>query len=687
MGRFTVAFFMIIAVFLAMCHDTGELAFVSEKTVYEGEKPVFRIVYGRETEGVLNFSGDVRYTVTLCDGETCSEYYVSEDEFAEVDVGSVVRVKVQDGSAKIVEVVETVKPFYTVNLNVSRVVDKIGKIDLTLRPPFSGITIRDGESLFVIVTSLNFKKGTVTNTIFWCNESLKVLGKYSYTVIVGDVHDVESIVQKKIRCTDFWSCNPEIEKVGWYYVRSCGNTKVIVEQHSGIVLAIVDGRPFIPKMSEEIMTSDKPPEEMVETFLPNMDWSWSGTGSVNAEVPEFYDVVYKHRFKDVIKLPPLAEDGKVYVAGRKLYAIDERSGKTIWSVNITAKSYTLGEYLYVANSTVFAIDKGSGRVVWAKEVGAKTLILQEDGVITIGDRNLCRISGSGKVEWCRSFKEEISCVDGSVVAAGSRVYSINLEDGNILWAYNHWCDVSDVVYKDGKVLVVDTVGNLALIGENGSKLWEKDVSAGSVAVNDHIFASKIVGKKGFVVFDFSGETVSAFHFPDGEVPGKPIATKNAVVLPTFKPGNYSRMYLFNHRGEMIFKVDHEGEPLNPPLLGLSGGKIYAIFPYDREHHVLYVLADTMAPEIVEYSNFTKIRAHQTVDLWVRYLDKGGLHSAIFAYQAESDEWHYLRMSCGDTYCNVVLPPQQPNSSVKCWAVLIDKAGNHAEVKWEMKVED
>jgi len=73
MGRFTVAFFMIIAVFLAMCHDTGELAFVSEKTVYEGEKPVFRIVYGRETEGVLNFSGDVRYTVTLCDGETCSD--------------------------------------------------------------------------------------------------------------------------------------------------------------------------------------------------------------------------------------------------------------------------------------------------------------------------------------------------------------------------------------------------------------------------------------------------------------------------------------------------------------------------------------------------------------------------------------------------------------------------------------
>lgn len=218
--------------------------------------------------------------------------------------------------------------------------------------------------------------------------------------------------------------------------------------------------------------------------------------------------------ESLLKLEPLAEDGRVYVAGTdgRVSAFARDTGKLIWTRRHDAQfsggpGYGDGRlYLGTREAEVFALDADDGTVVWRQSVSSEILSPPQQG----GDRlvvqtNDGKVFGlrpdNGQVVWVynrtvpvlslRGTAEPVLTRDRAVVGfANGRLAALSLLDGSVRWdqpiavprgrsELERMVDIDmepkilgDVVYT---ATYQGRISALSLKG--GQVLWTRDMSA------------------------------------------------------------------------------------------------------------------------------------------------------------------------------------------------------------------
>ncbi|WP_456330252.1 outer membrane protein assembly factor BamB family protein [Archaeoglobus sp.] len=710
---------------VALYDDTGIRLIVKDRDFNFTEDLTLNDSIKRELEWKYS---QLSYILKLCDENGCTGYIVSEDDFKRAEIGSIVKVRAYDTEAEVLEVVEegVIKPFYVFNVNESKAKElwmKAGSL-VDLKYPFSGIVLRHTYTTggdfyaewFVIVTTLDLKNSRVTNVVLRFDDSLKLLGTHKTVKPLKWMkkEDAAKLIEEaasRFGTMEFFHhCKLNPKQFGWYYVYYCppsdlGGT-IIVEKHSGLAFFATsvwagEGELVFPEMYKEICKTDKPPESMVREFLPDVNKSWrmvdadcGCTRSVQLNVPGIAEVQYNYRFSEKILFNPLIENGTIFVASeRGIRAIDEKTGKGLWNLNVSVNCYALGKYLYVGSKYLLAIDKKSGEVIWTANVSnVKSILLAEGYIVAANQNGVFTLSEDGSILWGGSFNGNVSavCAGNSrlFLSVDNKIYALDLSNGQKIWEYEHWCRVDQIAYKSGMLFVVNRVGNIAVLDEDGNPVWEIDAGVGKIAIGRAIYASKTLDKSGLIAVDYNGNTTFTFDLPEGESPGAPVATDNVVILPSMKPESYGKVYLLWHDGKKLFELKHDGRVSEQPKVSVAYGKIYALFQYDETHYVLYVLGDSKAPRVFEYTNFSQILANQEVRFWVKCSDESGIYKAIFAYRVNGSVWHYVEMDCGCRFredsCQVLMPPQPANSIVDYGIILVDNVGNYSILKGQCR---
>lgn len=672
------------------------------------------------------------YILYLC-RNGCKGYEVREKDFESVEIGSIVRAKTSKTFAEILEIVEEgVKPIYFLHANESDAMNVWRKAEevVKMENPFSGLILKhfysnDRYDWFVIITSLDFDKSTVRNTILLFNDSLKLhsVKKSAKPIRFLEIQDVRNII-RTAPYVIFRDC--AIHKIGWYYIcqsplnnfNYVSNTAV-VEGHFGLTLvatssAYGEGDLLYPEMYREILKSEDSPEITIRKFLPDTNISWKeinadgNTMSASGKISTHPEVLHKYKISERVLFNPLVENETVFLLGeRNIYAIDEDTGEILWTLDVEGRYYVLDNHLYVSNSSsIVGVDKALGRVAWSYNLsGVKSIHMTHpidnpsDTImvaVTTDEIRILNITHTRASEiGSRHFGRNITavCLDASnnilyiALKEGTRgkLVAVELDDRiTTLWMYNHWAEIKNIACKDGEVYLVDSAGLTAIT--NGEARWECDVGVNGISISRYIYASKVIGERGLVYINSDGEVKYTFKLPDGEVPGTPVTSKNVVILPSMKPNNYSKLYIIQD-GTNIFELKHEGEISEPPKISVAYGKIYALFPYDDTHYAIYILGDEKAPEVVDLFNKSRIFAEvptKPVKFRVWYHEKN-LHRAIFAYRI-NNSWHYVEMKCGEEVCEVRVPVQPKNSVVEYRVILIDDVGNYRILRGEYSIE-
>lgn len=186
---------------------------------------------------------------------------------------------------------------------------------------------------------------------------------------------------------------------------------------------------------------------------------------------------------------PLVHDGKVFVFGvtGKLHALDQKSGKPLWSHDVSAE--------YAAPMPGFGF-------------ASSTMIYKDSLILAAGGKGAGVIAfnpNSGEVRWKKHdfVKTHSSPIliqrdgrDEMVLLAGEEVVGMNPANGDIEWRYPFESNVMTPVLGDDGVLFVSSPE----LGSRGLKLTRKD---GAVRVEE-VWSNKKL-KVGYTTASRSGK--------------------------------------------------------------------------------------------------------------------------------------------------------------------------------------
>ena len=226
-------------------------------------------------------------------------------------------------------------------------------------------------------------------------------------------------------------------------------------------------------------------------------------------------LIWKFNTSGRIKSSPAVADGMVYIGPDDgyIYCLDAHNGSLIWAkyaggyipanfaatVILRSSPTVVGGKVYVGSldTNVYSLDANNGDVNWTYKTegyitsspavvdGAVYIISQEpaSGALFKLDAN------TGSLMWKKTLPYQLiymggtdmhaspTVADGMVFASSNtkEYYCINATTGNILWTFRDDSAtefiVCSVIYKDGKLFLVDQFSIVCVDAKNGHPIW------------------------------------------------------------------------------------------------------------------------------------------------------------------------------------------------------------------------
>ncbi|MEF3255485.1 MAG: PQQ-like beta-propeller repeat protein, partial [Deferribacterales bacterium] len=326
-------------------------------------------------------------------------------------------------------------------------------------------------------------------------------------------------------------------------------------------------------------------------------------------------------------------------------------------------------------------------------------ILVYEGKVCAGtvDRDIACFTEEGEKLW----EKEVDGIVGGLTVGdglifvttenGVKLYALDITNGETKWIYNAGNMLSTPLYVKDMVVVTTSSGEILAI-KDGKLLWSKQVYAcGDVNSNSYIAASEkyiyASSMHKLNILDFKGNVVGEFEFPGNEEPGRPLVTKDMVIIPT-KTSKKANVYLLWKGKAKLkeIKVLESGEVWMPSLSAAYGDIYVAV----RVPDMIYRLGDNEKPIIgkikAELSNET-LKVQTTVKD-----ERSGIYRVLLFYTKDS-KWKQKDMTHSRRY--TVEPVggyglnEEPyevevpiKDKIELYVVAIDNVGNYAisEVK-------
>jgi len=331
---------------------------------------------------------------------------------------------------------------------------------------------------------------------------------------------------------------------------------------------------------------------------------------------------------------PAVVDGKIYihtngeydfaklrqVSPSILVCLDERTGKTIWSANVSESKVQLsspavnGDLVAVGSSDgkLYAFNATSGARLFTCEtenspygITSSPLFVRDTLVFGGGDGVIYCVDMLGKQLWSYDTGDIIYFTSPAYTADklfigndGGNLSCINASDGTILWNHHvegrirttpliaagriifSWASYSGNLVLDGWLRAVDMNGTLA---------WENHIGGtiSSPGTDGSLFF--VGNNEGWLkCFSFDGK-MEWEYYANGPVQSSPAVTGNGVVFLSNinLSGNHSTLYFLDKAGSKFFtyKITPHQWALSSPAIG-SGSIIFAS---DNGH--IYCISD------------------------------------------------------------------------------------------------
>lgn len=316
---------------------------------------------------------------------------------------------------------------------------------------------------------------------------------------------------------------------------------------------------------------------------------------------------------------PIIANGRVFIAvptspypGTRLFALDARTGDTLWSVNLAGDStwsglaYESGRvFAQNASGVLQALDESTGAGIWSRrlpEYPYDTPPMVSDGILyTAGNANYGTLfalrSDTGAIVWSRPVTHGTTSSPalglGSVFVAYAcfRVYAFDRVTGLPRWDNYEGCTGGGgktAVYHDGRLYV----------RESGREAKVFDAATGTV-VGSFSSAPAPAFSGGFGFFVTSGTVEGrsldtsqvAWSFSDGAITTAPIVVNDTVIVGS----ETGRVYALERSTGRLVWSDQTGRAIPPPdeqnrsapLTGMGAGDGLLVVPAQGGRIVAY----------------------------------------------------------------------------------------------------
>jgi outer membrane protein assembly factor BamB len=241
-------------------------------------------------------------------------------------------------------------------------------------------------------------------------------------------------------------------------------------------------------------------------FLVETDWSQFGFDVEGTRLNPYENVLnpgtvaglqlkWKYTTGGFVASSPAVENGIVYIASNKLYALDARTGANRWSYPVSGASPAVANrVVYVGDDKLYALDAETGTELWEYSTRGRVYCppTVADGTVYFGsdDHNLYALDAkTGALRWSYltgGVMRSAPAVANGVVYAGSddrNLYALDARTGTKLWSYTTDGEIfiSAPAVQNGAVYVASCgVGKtvFALNASTGALMWSFPTNAG-----------------------------------------------------------------------------------------------------------------------------------------------------------------------------------------------------------------
>ncbi|MFN3804939.1 MAG: PQQ-binding-like beta-propeller repeat protein [Pyrobaculum sp.] len=482
----------------------------------------------------------------------------------------------------------------------------------------------------------------------------------------------------------------------------------------------------------ESISPQKKLENIPENYLPpKLPW---GLERGSAESDNFYPSTLPRKPKVVFVAnisanvggrlaTAVVERDKIFLAdSRGVYALRRDDGSLIWGVEIYldnlyerktshpqpvekwkalglqkfVKTYGVGKHLYVATTSdkgeayLLAFDKDTGDLMWKTALKPGGLPPTTDLVVTEGRVYVSSggyiycVSEDGLLLWRSEVETEARglAYGGEMlfVTSSKKLYALDAKTGEVLWVFKHDNVLATPSYRREKIILSDLEGALLALSKDGKLLWKNHLGDGGLhlAVNtQNIFAAG----RGVSIFTLDGEARGNFT-TDGEEGGRPVASRDVVILPVARRGE-GKIYLLWRGWAKLAEFIFDNQEVWTPTVSAAYGEIYVV-PNPNQ---LYKLADVEKPQIAAVE--AKLQ-NNTLVLYVKAYDEGSaIYKVLLAYSINNSPWGYIEMEIAKRYVTeptggyglreedyITAIEAQPGSTIEFYIVAIDNSGNY-----------
>ncbi|MEM2925104.1 MAG: PQQ-binding-like beta-propeller repeat protein [Methanocellales archaeon] len=443
----------------------------------------------------------------------------------------------------------------------------------------------------------------------------------------------------------------------------------------------------------------------------------------------------------------VVEGDKIFLADHQgVYALNRSDGALIWGVEVYSgtlegraisypqplakwralglmrfvEAYGIGKYLYIGTSSsageqdayLIALDKDNGNLIWKVKLESEaptepskvtSNLIVADGKIYVGSVSdagyIYCVSEDGVLKWRSRTEANVRGLahgDGilfSTSEASKKLYALNSNTGEKQWVFEHNAMLSTPSYKNGKLFLADSQGNILAVSKEGKLIWKKslgissDVNTNSyIAVsNRSIYAVRGIGERprNLYILNFDGTLIGNYTFEKEENGGRPLASEDVVIVPV-KDG-YNKIYLLWGGSVKLSEFKLIEKEIWTPKVSVGYGEIYVV----ANPTTLIKLADYKKPVV----KLEKVELNKTLNINAIACDKeSALHKVLLVYSINGSKWNYREMEVSRKYAiqpiggygfaeelygiKINIQPEAINSTVEFYIAAIDNSGNY-----------
>jgi outer membrane protein assembly factor BamB len=263
---------------------------------------------------------------------------------------------------------------------------------------------------------------------------------------------------------------------------------------------------------------------------------------------------------------PAVVDGVIYIGSgdSKVYALDEATGKTIWSTAtgsqiVGSSPLVAGGVVYIGSldTKLYAMEAATGNINWSYPTGSgiSSSPAEGNGIVYVGssdDYLYALDASSGVLVWKQLLNTAIESspvvVDGTVYAAAGdgNVFALQAATGQVIWevATATGLESSPVVAAGLVFVAADKL--YAFDTKTGHQVWSaEDGSASGGSLSSPAFAEGViyVGSYDNNLYAFNAATgEQLWHAPTGGLVNSSPVVANGVVYVGSDDGN---LYAFS----------------------------------------------------------------------------------------------------------------------------------------------